>query len=51
MVTVRSDEERVQSIIDFFKDYKLIILSIIIVITISIGGFLFSESIKAKKIL
>lgn len=50
MVTVRSDEERVQSIIDFFKDYKLIILSIIIVITISIGGFLFSESIKAKKI-
>ena len=50
MVTVRSDEERLQSIIDFFKDYKLIILSIIIVITITIGGFLFSESIKAKKI-
>ena len=50
MVTVRSDEERVQSIIDFFKDYKLIILSIIIVLTTSIGGFLFSESIKVKKI-
>ena len=29
MVTVRSDEERVQSIINFFKDYKFYIHAVI----------------------
>ena len=42
MVTVRSDEERVLSIINFFKDYKFYILSVVLVITISVGGYFFS---------
>ena len=50
MVTARSDEERVLSIINFFKDYKFYILSIVLVITISVGGFFFSESVKSNQI-
>ena len=50
MVTVRSDEERVLSIINFFKDYKFYILSVVLVITISVGGYFFSESVKSNKI-
>ena len=51
MVTVRSDEERVLSIINFFKDYKFYILSVVLVITISVGGYLFSERVKSNQIL
>ena len=50
MVTVRSDEERVLSIINFFKDYKFYILSIILLVAISVGGYFFSESVKSNKI-
>ncbi len=51
MVTVRSDEERVLSIINFFKDYKFYILSVVLVITISVGGYFFSERVKSNQIL
>jgi len=50
MVTVRSDEERVLSIINFFKDYKFYILSVIFLVAISVGGYFFSESVKSNKI-
>tara|TARA_B100001057_G_scaffold48610_1_gene43367 strand:- start:3311 stop:3943 length:633 start_codon:yes stop_codon:yes gene_type:complete len=50
MVTVRSDEERVQSIINFFKDYQLYIFSVIFVITISVGVYLFSNNLKTNQI-
>ena len=50
MVTVRSDEERVQSIINFFKDYRLYIFSVIFVIAISVGGYLFSNNLKTNQI-
>ena len=50
MVTVRSDEERVLSIINFFKDYNFYILSVVLTITISVGGYFFSESVKSKQI-
>ena len=50
MVTVRSDEERVQSIINFFKDYKFYIFSFIFVTAISIGGYLFSNNFKTSQI-
>jgi len=50
MVTVRSDEERVLSIINFFKDYKFYILSVILLVAISVGGYFFSESVKSNKI-
>ena len=50
MVTVRSDEERVQSIINFFKDYKLYILLVVLTISISVGGYFFSESVKSNQI-
>ena len=50
MVTVRSDEERVLSIINFFKDYKFYILSIVLVTTISVGGYFFSERVKSNNI-
>ena len=50
MVTVRSDEERVLSIINFFKDYKFYILSLILAIAISVGGYFFSESVKSNQI-
>ena len=51
MVTVRSDEERVLSIINFFKDYKFYIVSVVLVITISVGGYFFSERVKSNQIL
>ena len=47
MVTVRSDEERVQSIINFFKDYKFYILAVILASTILVGGYFFSKSVKS----
>ena len=50
MVTVRSDEERIQSIINFFKDYQLYIFSVIFVITISVGVYLFSNNLKTNQI-
>ena len=50
MVTVRSDEERVQSIINFFKDYKFYILFIILASAIFVGGYFFSKSIKSNQI-
>ena len=50
MVTVRSDEERVQSIINFFKDYQLYIFSVIFVIAISVGVYLFSNNLKTNQI-
>ena len=50
MVTVRSDEERVLSIINFFKDYKFYIVSVVLVVAISVGGYFFSESVKSNKI-
>ena len=50
MVTVRSDEERVQLIINFFKDYKLYILLVVLTIAISVGGYFFSESVKSNQI-
>ena len=50
MVTVRSDEERVLSIINFFTDYKFYILSVVLVITISVGGYFFSEKVKSNQI-
>ncbi len=50
MVTVRSDEERVLSIINFFKDYKFHIFSIVLVVTISVGGYFFSERVKSNQI-
>ena len=51
MVTVRSDEERVQSIINFFKDYKFYILLVILVIAISFGGYFFTQGIKSSQTL
>ena len=51
MVTVRSDEERVQSIINFFKDYKFYILSIILASAILVGGYFFSKSVKSHQIV
>lgn len=50
MVTARSDEERVQSIINFFKDYKFYILFIILASAIFVGGYFFSKSIKSNQI-
>ena len=50
MVTVRSDEERVQSIINFFKDYKFYIFFIILASAIFVGGYFFSKSIKSNQI-
>ena len=50
MVTVRSDEERVQSIINFFKDYKFYILSVILVSAILVCGYFFSKSVKSNQI-
>ena len=50
MVTVRSDEERVQSIINFFKDYKFYILAVILASTILVGGYFFSKSVKSNQI-
>ena len=50
MVTVRSDEERVQSIINFFKDYKLYIFSVIFLLVISSVGYFIADSVKSKQI-
>ncbi|GIS35663.1 MAG: hypothetical protein Ct9H90mP6_09200 [Gammaproteobacteria bacterium] len=50
MVTVRSDEERVQSIINFFKDYKFYILAVILASAILVGGYFFSKSVKTNQI-
>ena len=50
MVTVRSDEERVQSIINFFKDYKFYILFVILASAIFVGGYFLSKSIKSNQI-
>ena len=50
MVTVRSDEERVQSIINFFKDYKFYILLVILVSAILVCGYFFSKSFKSNQI-
>ena len=50
MVTVRSDEERVQSIINFFKDYKFYILLVILVSAILVCGYFFSKSVKSNQI-
>ena len=50
MVTVRSEEERVQSIINFFKDYKFYILFIILASAILVGGYFFSKSVKSSQI-
>ena len=50
MVTVRSDEERVQLIINFFKDYKFYILSVILASAILVGGYFFSKSVKLNQI-
>ena len=50
MVTVRSDEERVQSIINFFKDYKFYFLFVILASAIFVGGYFFSKSIKSNQI-
>ena len=50
MVTVRSDEERVLLIINFFKDYKFYILSVVLVVTFSVGGYFFSEKFKSNQI-
>ncbi len=50
MVTVRSEEERIQSIINFFKDYKFYILFIILASAVLIGGYFFSKSVKSSQI-
>ena len=50
MVTVRSDEERVLLIINFFKDYKFYIISVVLVVTFSVGGYFFSEKVKSNQI-
>ena len=50
MVTVRSEEERVQTIINFFKDYKFYILFIILASAILVGGYFFSKSVKSNQI-
>mgnify|MGYP001418313100 CR=1 FL=1 len=50
MVTVRSDEERVQSIINFFKDYKFYFLFVILASAIFVGGYFLSKSIKSNQI-
>ena len=50
MVTVRSDEERVQSIINFFKDYKFYVLSVIFVSATLVCGYFISETIKSNQI-
>ena len=50
MVTVRSEEERIQSIINFFKDYKFYILFIIFASAALVGGYFFSKSVKSNQI-
>ena len=50
MVTVRSEEERIQSIINFFKDYKFYILFIILASALLVGGYFFSKSVKSSQI-
>ena len=50
MVTVRSEEERIQSIINFFKDYKFYILFIILASSVLVGGYFFSKSVKSSQI-
>ena len=50
MVTVRSEEERVQSIINFFKDYKFYIFAVILASAILVGGYFFSKSVKSNQI-
>ncbi len=50
MVTVRSEEERIQSIINFFKDYKFYILFIILASAVLVGGYFFSKSVKSSQI-
>ncbi len=50
MVTVRSEEERIQSIINFFKDYKFHILFIILASAVLVGGYFFSKSVKSSQI-
>ena len=49
MVTERSDEERVQSIINFFKDYKFYILSVFLVLGFSGGGYLYTTNLKSNQ--
>ena len=50
MVTERSDEERVQSIINFFKDYKFYILSVFLVLGFSGGGYLYATNFKSNQV-
>tara|TARA_B100001057_G_scaffold175266_1_gene175855 strand:+ start:734 stop:1366 length:633 start_codon:yes stop_codon:yes gene_type:complete len=50
MVTVRSDEERVQSIINFFKDYKFYIFSVILITVLSFAGYFFTNNLKLNQI-
>ena len=50
MVTVRSEEERIQSIINFFKDYKFYILFIILASAVLVGGYFLSKSVKSSQI-
>ena len=50
MVTVRSEEERIQSIINFFKDYKFYILFIFLASAVLLGGYFFSKSVKSSQI-
>jgi len=50
MVTERSDEERVQSIINFFKDYKFYILSVFLVLGFSGGGYLYTTNFKSNQV-
>ena len=50
MVTVRSDEERVQSIINFFKDYKFYIFSVILITVLSCAGYFFTNNLKLNQI-
>ena len=50
MVTERSDEERVQSIINFFKDYKFYILSVFLVLGFSGGGYLYTTNLKSNQV-
>ena len=50
MVTVRSEEERIQSIINFFKDYKFYVLFIIFASAALVGGYFFSKSVKSNQI-
>ena len=50
MVTERSDEERVQSIINFFKDYKFYIISVFLVLGFSGGGYLYTTNLKSNQV-